>query len=124
MLRYLVADICRVTRDTVIIMEDIGQNNDLGGEGDWTGRTVEAYQGLFEGAGFQLRDVKFLNTKISRDWYGFVWPRYRRRFVGKHHEGDRINSLGWLLIGAPLIATRFLDHILPEDHAVSIDAAN
>jgi hypothetical protein len=119
MLRSLVADICRVTRDTVIIMEDIGQNNDLGGEGDWTGRTVEAYQALFDRTGFQLRDVKFLNTKISRDWYGFAWPHYRRRFVGNHHEGDRINALGWLLIGAPLVATRFLDDLLPEDQGLA-----
>jgi hypothetical protein len=40
---------------------------------------------------------------------------YRRVFARDHHEGDRINALGKLLIGLPLIVTRVLDDILTED---------
>jgi hypothetical protein len=66
MLKALVEDICRVTRGTVIIMEDIGYHQELGGEGAWINRTVNAYRRLFAENGFQLRHVEFLNTKISR----------------------------------------------------------
>src|SRR5262249_25164461 len=74
----LVKDICRVTRDTVVIMEDIGQCEQLGGGGSFIGRTVAAYENLFTKHGFQLRETRFLNTKVSRRWYDFSWRAYRR----------------------------------------------
>lgn len=116
MLKALVEDICRVTRGTVIIMEDIGYHEELGGEGAWINRTVNAYRRLFAENDFQLRHVQFLNTKISRRWYEFAWRVYCRVFATDHHEGDRINALGKFLIGLPLSATRILDDVLTEDH--------
>jgi SAM-dependent methyltransferase len=115
MLEALVKDICRVTRDTVVIMEDIGQCEQLGGGGSFIGRTVGAYENLFTKHGFQLRETRFLNTKVSRRWYEFSWRAYRRVFAHDHHEGDRINFLGKVLIGLPLILTRALDDFLTED---------
>jgi SAM-dependent methyltransferase len=115
MLKRLVKDICRVTRDTVIIMEDIGHHEQLGGEGAAINRTVGAYKSLFAEHGFQLRDTQFLNTKVSRGWYEFAWRVYLRVFVRNHHEGDRINALGRLSIGLPLFVTRVLDDVLTEN---------
>jgi ubiquinone/menaquinone biosynthesis C-methylase UbiE len=115
MLEALVKDICRVTRDIVVIMEDIGQCEQLGGGGSFTGRTVGAYENLLAKYGFQLHQTQFLNTKVSRRWYEFAWRVYRRFFAHDHHEGDRINSLGKVLIGLPLIVTRGLDNFLTED---------
>jgi SAM-dependent methyltransferase len=115
MLKSLVKDICRVTRDTVVIMEDIGHHEQLGGEGAGVNRTVGAYKGLFAEHGFQLRDTQFLNTKVSRGWYEFAWRAYHRVLARNHHEGDRINALGKLSIGLPLFVTRALDDVLTED---------
>jgi SAM-dependent methyltransferase len=111
----LVRDICRVTRGTVVIMEDIGQCEQLGGDGSAISRTVGAYESLFAKHGFRLQQSQFLNTKVSRRWYEFSWRAYRRLFAQDHHEGDRINPLGKLLIGLPLIMTRGLDGLLTED---------
>jgi SAM-dependent methyltransferase len=115
MLMSLVKDICRVTRETVIIMEDIGHHEQLGGEGAGINRTVGAYKSLFAEHGFQLSDTQFLSTKVSRRWYEFAWRAYLRVFARNHHEGDRINALGKLSIGLPLIVTRVLDDVLTED---------
>src|SRR5215471_13108194 len=114
MLEALVKDICRVTRDTVVIMEDIGQCEQLGGEGAGINRTVGAYESLLAKHGFQLGQTLLLNTKVSRRWYEFSWRAYRRVFA-HDHEGDRINFLGKVLIGLPLILTRALDDFLAED---------
>jgi ubiquinone/menaquinone biosynthesis C-methylase UbiE len=119
MLKSLVADICRVTRDKIIIMEDIGDNDELGGSGDWTGRTVEVYRSLFAAYGFQLHHVEFLHTKVSRNWYQFARRIYRRVFPKNHHEGDPINVFGRSLIGLPLIVTRVLDDVLTEDQSLA-----
>ena len=115
MLGALVSDICRVTRDTIILMEDIGQQQLLGGEGAGINRTVDAYQQLFADYGFQLRHIEFLNTKVSRRWYEFAWRVYRRLFGAHHREGDQINRAGRLLIGLPLAVTRILDDLQTED---------
>jgi ubiquinone/menaquinone biosynthesis C-methylase UbiE len=115
MLEALVSDICRVTRDTVIVMEDIGQHQLLDGVGAGINRTVNAYQNLFAEYGFQLRHVQFLNTKVSRRWHDFAWRVYSRVFGRHHHEGDQINPAGKLLIGLPLAVTRILDDLQTED---------
>ena len=115
MLRTLIGNICAVTRDTFILMEDIGHAEQLGGEGAGINRTIDAYRSLFAEHGFQLRQAQFLNTKVSRRWYEFAWRVYRRVFARDHHEGDQINAFGRLLIGLPLAVTRVLDDLLTED---------
>jgi SAM-dependent methyltransferase len=115
MLRELVSDLCRVSRDTIVVMEDIGDHQSVGGEGAGVNRTVGIYRGLFGINGFELHDVEFLNTKVSRRWYDFAWRVYRRIFGKHHHEGDQINAFGGLLIGLPLTVTRVLDGLLTED---------
>ena len=115
MLKSLIGEICRVTRDTVILMEDIGHDEQLGGEGAGINRTIDAYRGPFAQHGFQFREALFLNTKVSRRWYEFVWRIYRRGFARDYHEGDQINPLGRFVMGLPLIVTRVLDDVLTED---------
>lgn len=114
MLKALISDICRVTRDTVVVMEDIGHHQLLDAEGAGINRTVDAYKNLFAEHGFQLRDVQFLNTKVSRRWYEFAWRVYSRVFGRQHHEGDQINPAGKLLIGLPLAVTRIFDDLQTE----------
>jgi SAM-dependent methyltransferase len=109
MLRALVQEICRVTRDTIIIMEDIGPHQHLAAQGAGVNRTLGAYSNVFAEHGFQLHAAEFLNTRVSRRWYEFAWRVYCRLFAQNHHEGDQINFIGKLLIGTPLVVTRALD---------------
>ena len=61
-----------MTRATITIMEDIGQSHQLASKGSSIGRTVDVYKSIFAEQGFQLRQLQFLNTKISRWWYDFL----------------------------------------------------
>jgi SAM-dependent methyltransferase len=114
MLLALIKDICRVTKDTIVIMEDIGSHQELSGEGSTVNRTVDIYKRAFGEDGFELQDVQYLNTKVSRRWYEFSWRVYRRLFGRKHHEGEQINTVGKLLIGIPMMGARFLDELFVE----------
>jgi len=115
MLRTLVKEICRATKPSIIITEDIGQYHLLGGEGSGLRRTVEAYKSIFAEHGFHSRQIEFLNTKISRQWFEFSWRYYRRFLPSQYHEGDPIGPVGKLLIGLPIIISRFLDDLFVED---------
>jgi SAM-dependent methyltransferase len=115
MLRALVKDICRVTRDTIVIMEDIGSHPHLAAQGAGVNRALAVYKNLFADHGFQLRNVQFLNTRASRRWYEFSWRVYRRLFSKEHHEGDQIYAVGRMLIGLPLVLTRVLDDLFVEE---------
>jgi ubiquinone/menaquinone biosynthesis C-methylase UbiE len=115
MLKRLVKEMCRVTKTRIIIMEDIGQSHQLAGEGAHISRMVDVYTTIFAEQGFQLHQLQFLNTKISRWWYEFSWRVYSRLFVRQHHEGDQIGAVGKLLIGSPMIITRFLDDLFVEN---------
>jgi SAM-dependent methyltransferase len=109
MLEGLVSEMCRVTTNEIIIMEDIGDSAELTGGGACINRKVDVYRQLFAAQGCRLHQVQFLNTKISRRWHNFAWRAYRRLASRRHHEGDRIGADGELLIGLPIAITRFLD---------------
>jgi ubiquinone/menaquinone biosynthesis C-methylase UbiE len=114
MLKALIKDISRVTRESIVVMEDIGSHPLLGGQGAGVNRTVDTYKGAFAAHGFQLQNTDFLNTQISRRWYALAWLVYRRLFHQEHQEGDAIKPIGKAMIGLPLIATRFFDDAFGE----------
>jgi ubiquinone/menaquinone biosynthesis C-methylase UbiE len=114
MLKALIKDICRVTKESIVIMEDIGSHQMLFGQGSWVNRTVDTYKGAFATHRFQLRNTEFLNTALSRRWYALAWRVYRRLFHQDHQEGDAIKPIGKAMIGLPLIATRIFDDVLRE----------
>jgi SAM-dependent methyltransferase len=114
MLRALVRDISRVTRLSIIIMEDIGTHPFLSAQGSATSRTIEAYHSVFAESGFQLNDVSFLGTKVSRRWYDLAWRGYRCFLHPDHQEGDAIKLIGRIAIGAPLVLTSVVDSWVKE----------
>lgn len=114
MLASLIKDLCRVTESTIIIMEDIGLSETLGGGGSWIGRKVETYESFFAKHGFELSEKQFLNTKISRFWYQSLFALYKRFIAKQHKEGDPIGFLPELIMGLPMPLTRLLDNIFPE----------
>jgi SAM-dependent methyltransferase len=110
----LVREICRVARDEIVIMEDIGTTREAGGQGSWVGRTVETYRGAFAAHGFRLGSVRFLGTAVSRRWYHPVFQIYRHFINRRHREGDAIPPLLRLVIGGPFPLTRRLDRIVRD----------
>ena len=115
MFRKLVQELCRVSKDTIVVMEDIGTNPNVSGEGDWTGRRVDVYKSVFAESGFQLSRCRFLNTKVSRTWHDRVFGLYKRRIARQHHEGDPIAGPLKLVLALPMLITRILDDIFVED---------
>ncbi|MBI2997701.1 MAG: class I SAM-dependent methyltransferase [Deltaproteobacteria bacterium] len=115
MFRSLVQELCRVTKTTIIIMEDIGWSTTLGGEGSWIGRQVDVYKSVFAEYGFQLTQFQFLDTKISRLWYKRISAFYSHFSTKRHQEGDPIGVPLKFLIGLPMPLTRILDKIYVEE---------
>lgn len=116
MFRSLVRELCRVTKTTIILMEDIGGSQQLGGKGSWIGRQVDIYKFIFAEHGFQLSQLQFLHTKISRLWHEWIFTRFYRRFISKQHkEGDPIGVVAKILVGLPIPITRILDEIFVEE---------
>jgi len=112
--RSLVKELARVTKKTVVVMEDVRKNQM--NTADWIGRPVDTYRSAFAECGYKLSSVRFLNTKISRSWYEFV----HRRFVSRrHHEGDPISPTVKYLIGLPIPITSRLDDIFVEEASLA-----
>jgi SAM-dependent methyltransferase len=114
MFRSLVSELCRVTNQTVVVMEDIGTSQAVGGRGDWIGRSVDVYKSAFAENGFQLSRVRFLDTKISRTWNWLILGLYRRSIIRTHYEGERMATFFRFLIWLPMPITRFLDNIIVD----------
>jgi SAM-dependent methyltransferase len=112
--KNLVQELCRITKTTIVIMEDIGTSEEVGGHGDWVGRTVKVYETAFRERGFQLSDVRFLNTKVSRTWHWLILGFYRRVVAKRHHEGARMTASFRSLIGLPLPITRIFDNLIAD----------
>jgi hypothetical protein len=114
MCRSLVRELCRVTKTTLVAMEDIGTNRELGGHGDWIGRQVDAYRSIFAAHGFRLHNVEFLNTRVSRAWHRVIFAFYKRVIARQHQEGDPMPNAFQYLIGLPMPITRMLDDLFVD----------
>jgi SAM-dependent methyltransferase len=113
MFQSLVNELCRVTRDEIVIMEDLGTRDAVGGSGSYIGRTARVYEAAFSGRGFVLSEAGFLGTLASRLWAVPILRLYR--FLNpRHHEGAPIPRLVSLAMAAPLPLTRRLDDVLPD----------
>ena len=114
MLTTLVSELCRVTRDSIVLMEDIGKANRIEGKGSWVGRTVDVYASMMSDGGFELLDVEFLKTKFSRRWHHRIFRIYKS-FKVDHEEGDPIGPFTRLVLASPMPITKVLDDVFPDD---------
>jgi ubiquinone/menaquinone biosynthesis C-methylase UbiE len=119
MFRNIVRDICRVTRTTIVLMEDIGRSTTLGGENNWIGRSVDVYKSIVAEHGFQWVESRFLNTRISRVWQERVSAAYHRVLRKHHEEGEPIGGVLKGLIGLPLPLTAILDRVFVEEQSLA-----
>lgn len=108
----LVRELCRVTRTSVIVMENTGHEG-VSGSGSYIARRVDVYESVFAEHGFRLSDCAYLNTKVSRYGHAFI----DRIFPpGKHDEGAPFRRLPQLLVTAFLPVTRILDRCFADKY--------
>ena len=110
----LVSELCRASAGEVIVVEDIGRGNRIGSNGSFVGRDVATYKAEFAVHGFELIELKFLNTRASRLWHRLIFGFYKLVIARHHKEGDPLGSLTKTLIAAPLPLTRILDDVFVE----------
>jgi ubiquinone/menaquinone biosynthesis C-methylase UbiE len=74
MLKGVIREICRVSRDKVYIFEQI--DSKIKGDDLMKGRPVSYYADLFKQHGFQLKRTNFINIRVSY----YVWGSIRKVF--------------------------------------------
>jgi SAM-dependent methyltransferase len=112
----LVKELCRVTKQKIVIMEDIGSQERVGGRGSFVRRTIAAYRSALGKHGFQLSDVQCLGTRVSRAYYMPMFRIYRRIVRSNHREGDDMGLLMRMVIAGPLQVTRRIDGFVGDNH--------
>ena len=114
MFRSLISEMCRVTRGTIILMEDIGSTGEIQGEGSFVGRKIAVYRDALAQHGFELQKFRFLNTRVSRALYQRAYYWHQRLTTRKRQEGESAPLPVWLCSAAAMPITRILDNVVPE----------
>lgn len=106
MLKSLIIEICRVSKDRVYIFESI--NPQLSGDELCYWRPVSYYQKWFEQNGFRLLSSKFINIRMSYYVCGAI-----RKLLNKKSrvEGEPLNGPSIFLENITLPLTSVLDKI-------------
>jgi SAM-dependent methyltransferase len=107
MFQSLVGEICRVTKDMVVLIEDTGEGS-VGTDPDssYVARPVEVYEAECREHGFRLTDRQYLGLRVSRMAYTLV----RRFLVSPNHlEGKPFGFLPVAALRVLLTFTRPLD---------------
>jgi ubiquinone/menaquinone biosynthesis C-methylase UbiE len=111
-LSRVVAELCRVTADRIVLMEDIGTKTAAPPGASYVTRPVEVYRRELASHGFRLMDVTPAGLRCSR----LVHRVVRRLFLRRgHREGEPVTAVfKWLLVTL-LPLPRVLDVIVPEN---------
>jgi ubiquinone/menaquinone biosynthesis C-methylase UbiE len=106
MLRELMSEIARVSKDQVFLYERI--ENTIKGDDLCLGRPVEYYSSILNDHGFQLKSTKFINIRTSY----YVCGAIRKGLNPKsRQEGEPLNKLSELLQASTLPLTKITDKI-------------
>jgi SAM-dependent methyltransferase len=114
MLKALIAEICRFTRSTVVIMEDTGEMEDspAASDRDHIARRRAIYAAEFESHGFfRTRPDEFLNLRASR-WFQ---ERAERLRTPRQQEGAPVPAFFKWVLAVGIGVTRRLDPLLTEN---------
>lgn len=115
MLKALCAEICRVSRQEVVLFEKIEKQ--IKGTELCLGRPVTYYEGLMRAHGFELMEKEFLNIPVS-----FMICGAARRLFTKagHHEGEPLPRLARFIQTITLPLTSKLDKLFPSTREVAM----
>jgi ubiquinone/menaquinone biosynthesis C-methylase UbiE len=114
MLLNLVAEICRVSDDKVILFERIEKS--LKGNESCEGRPVSFYKEMLLSNGFELVEIKFMPISVSYYVSGAVRRLFNRKI---RLEGEKLSSLSVILQRLTLPVTKIFDKLLFEKRDVA-----
>jgi SAM-dependent methyltransferase len=111
MFQSLVAELCRISRDRVVLMEDTGDEEDpVSATRDHIPRKPRLYQNTVERHGFRaVKPPEFLELRASRWLYFRAW-----KLAPEPVYGSRAPLRVRGVMGLGMIVTRVLDRIIPE----------
>jgi SAM-dependent methyltransferase len=112
----VIAELCRVTRDRIVLAEDIGNVTDPPAGATYVARPVEAYSTAFRTHGFRLVSVAPLGLRCSR----FVRRAVGRLFIRGHSEGEPIGTVARILLKASTPITAVLDRVVPDNADLTV----
>jgi SAM-dependent methyltransferase len=102
----IVGELCRVTTDRIVIMEDTGTARGAPEGATYIRRPIDVYRTEFATHGFSLLSKTYLNLRYSRR----VHETLRRRLVpSTHHEGQPLPVGTRMAMTFALAVTRLLD---------------
>lgn len=105
-LSLVIAELCRVTADRIVIIEDTGGARTAPEGSTFLARPIDAYQIEFARHGFGLQTAAYLNLRHSRR----VHQAIRRRLVpANHREGQPLSAPVKTALTLALAITRLLD---------------
>jgi len=109
----MVAEVCRVTRETVYFIEDTTAHPvEPTPEDNYVRRSVEAFVAECRKHGFELSGRQYLGLRASKKAYDAVT---RHLVPASHREGEPFGQLPIALLKILLTATRPLDDVMPHD---------
>ena len=112
MFQSLVAEICRVAREMIVLMEDTTREPTRPGpNSSFVGRPIEDYKAECQKHGFQLVARQYLRVRVSRKAYQLVKALLVSR---KHQEGDPYGSFPAMVLKLLLAFARPFDHLVPN----------
>lgn len=107
----LIGELCRVTADQIVIMEDTGHTASVREGSSFIARPAETYITEFERHGFRLQSRTSLNLFFSRQAYKV----FRRLLVpASHREGEPFGRFANAVLSRVLVMTRLFDDLRPE----------
>jgi SAM-dependent methyltransferase len=112
MFQTLVGEICRVTKDMVVLIEDTGEGfAGTDPDSSYVARPVELYEAECRKHWFRLTDRQYLGLRISR----MAYTQVRRLLVSPNHlEGKPFGFLPVAALRVLLTFTRPLDDRVPD----------
>ncbi len=113
MFQSLVPEICRVTRERIVLMEDTTRKPTRPDpDRSFVGRPVEVYEAECQKHGFQLAARQYLKVRVSRKAYQLV----KGLLVSlNHQEGDPYGLFPVMVLKLLLAFARPFDQLVPND---------
>ncbi len=110
-LTRVMSELCRVTAEQIVIMEDTGDTAAVSEGSTHIARPIDVYRMEFARHGFRLESATYLNVRYSRR----VHQAIRRRLVpSTHREGEPLRATVKAVLALALAITRQLDDRSPD----------
>lgn len=115
----MLAEICRVSRDQVLLFEDASLTMPLrqtaqGQYQNYYGRPVGWYTGVCNSHGFELEETQHLQTQVSHRTFLFLKYHINRKRLGSAVEGVPYSPLHLAIERRTLPITRRLDRFVKD----------